>query len=118
LDIHRFFSVMGDKIGRVPGFNPVLENIVVRDFFKAPPGFGVALRMTWSWHDLPSIMSIKYKEIDGQPRGASRSVIEPAEASAATEGPISTARPPTREAGPTARSDDFPKIDRNYLFDS
>jgi len=29
LDIHQFFSSIGDKIGRVLGFNPVLENIFV-----------------------------------------------------------------------------------------
>ncbi len=29
LDIHQFFSTVGDKVGKVFGFNPVLENIVV-----------------------------------------------------------------------------------------
>jgi hypothetical protein len=29
LDVHQFFSTVGDKIGRVPGFNPVLESIIV-----------------------------------------------------------------------------------------
>jgi hypothetical protein len=29
LDIHQFFSTVGDKISKVLGFNPVLENIVV-----------------------------------------------------------------------------------------
>ena len=29
MDIHQFFSTLGDKIGRVFGFNLILENIVV-----------------------------------------------------------------------------------------
>ncbi len=29
MDIHQFFSTVGDKVGKVFGFNPVLENIVV-----------------------------------------------------------------------------------------
>jgi cephalosporin-C deacetylase-like acetyl esterase len=29
LDIHHFFSTIGDKISKVFGFNPVLENSVV-----------------------------------------------------------------------------------------
>ena len=29
MDITHFFQAIGDKIGRVLGFNPVLENIVV-----------------------------------------------------------------------------------------
>jgi hypothetical protein len=29
LDIHQFFSTIGDKIGKVFGFNPILENIVL-----------------------------------------------------------------------------------------
>jgi hypothetical protein len=29
LDIHQFFSTMGDKLGSILGFNPVLENIVL-----------------------------------------------------------------------------------------
>ncbi len=29
LGIHQFFSTAGDKVGKVFGFNPVLENIVV-----------------------------------------------------------------------------------------
>jgi hypothetical protein len=29
LDIHQFFSTLGDMVGKVFGFNPVLENIVV-----------------------------------------------------------------------------------------
>jgi hypothetical protein len=28
LDIHQFFSTMGDKVGKVFGLNPVLENIL------------------------------------------------------------------------------------------
>jgi hypothetical protein len=29
LDVHHFFSAMGDEIGRVLSFDPVFENIVV-----------------------------------------------------------------------------------------
>ena len=29
MDIHQFFSTVGDKAGKFFGFNPVLENIVV-----------------------------------------------------------------------------------------
>lgn len=29
MDIHQFFSTVGDKISKFLGFNPVLENIVV-----------------------------------------------------------------------------------------
>jgi hypothetical protein len=29
LDIHQFFSTVGDKVGKVFGFNSVLENIFV-----------------------------------------------------------------------------------------
>ena len=28
MDIHQFFSTIGDKIGKVFGFNPVVENIL------------------------------------------------------------------------------------------
>ncbi|MGA2735258.1 MAG: hypothetical protein ABSG35_22010 [Syntrophobacteraceae bacterium] len=29
MDVHHFFSAMGDEIGRVLSFDPVFENIVV-----------------------------------------------------------------------------------------
>jgi hypothetical protein len=29
LDIHQFFSTIGDKVGKLFGFNPMLENIFV-----------------------------------------------------------------------------------------
>ncbi len=53
MDIHQFFNTMEDKVGRVFGCNPVLENIGAFKCYHFP---------RWQHHQLSRLMSIAFRK--------------------------------------------------------